>query len=96
MLNHEQRVLLVQIREQHPGASAELIVSTLEHDGRLTAGTVSPNTVRRLFRLNGLDKKSARAAERGSIRRRWQAARSTSAALPGRPPSASSPGATWW
>jgi len=74
VLNEEQRQLLVQIREQHPGASAELIVSTLEHDGRLTAGTVSPNTVRRLFRLNGLDKKSARAAERGSIRRRWQAA----------------------
>jgi transposase InsO family protein len=45
----------------------------LEHDGRLTAGTVSPNTVRRLFRLNGLDKRSARAAARGSIRRRWQA-----------------------
>lgn len=73
VLTDEQRVLLVQIREQHPSASAELIVNTLEHDGRLTAGTVSPNTVRRLFRLNGLDKKSARAAARGSIRRRWQA-----------------------
>lgn len=73
VLTDAQRVLLVQIREQHPSASAELIVSTLEHDGRLTAGTVSPNTVRRLFRLNGLDKKSARAAARGSIRRRWQA-----------------------
>jgi transposase len=73
VLTDAQRVLLLQIREQHPSASAELIVSTLEHDGRLTAGTVSPNTVRRLFRLNGLDKKSARAAARGSIRRRWQA-----------------------
>ena len=74
VLTEAQRQLLVQIREQHPSASAELIVTTLEHDGRLIGGTVSPNTVRRLFRLNGLDKKSARAAERGSIRRRWQAA----------------------
>lgn len=74
VLTEELRGLLVQIREQHPSASAELIVSTLEHDGRLIAGTVSPNTVRRLFRLHGLDKKSVRAAERGSIRRRWQTA----------------------
>lgn len=74
VLNDEQRELLVQIREQHPSASAELIVSTLEHDGRLVAGVVSPNTVRRLFRQKGLDKKSIRAAARGSIRRRWQAA----------------------
>jgi putative transposase len=69
-----QRELLLQIRSEHPSASAELIVGTLEHDGRLVAGSVSPNTVRRLFRLHGLDKKSARSAARGSIRRRWQAA----------------------
>lgn len=74
-LTDAQRTLLVQIRSEHPGASAELIVSTLEHDGRLAFGTVSPNTVRRLFRLHGLDRRSARAAARGSIRRRWQAAR---------------------
>lgn len=74
VLTDEQRALLVQIREQHPSASAELIVSTLEHDGRLVAGTVSPNTVRRLFRMNGMDKTSMRAAARGAIRRRWQAA----------------------
>jgi putative transposase len=74
VLTDAQRALLVQIREQHPSASAELIVSTLEHDGRLVAGTVSPNTVRRLFRMSGLDKTSMRAAARGSIRRRWQAA----------------------
>lgn len=75
VLNDPQRELLVQIRREHPSASAELIVSTLEHDGRLVAGSVSPNTVRRLFRMHGLDKRSARAAARGSLRRRWQAAR---------------------
>ena len=75
VLNAPQRELLVQIRREHPSASAELIVSTLEHDGRLVAGSVSPNTVRRLFRMHGLDKRSARAAARGSLRRRWQAAR---------------------
>lgn len=74
VLSQEQRELLLQIRTEHPSASAELIVSTLEYDGRLVAGAVSPNTVRRLFRRNGLDKRSARAAARGSIRRRWQAA----------------------
>ncbi len=74
-LTKEQRELLVQIRTEHPGASAELIVSTLECDGRLTEGTVSPNTVRRLFRRHGLDRKSARSRARGSIRRRWQAER---------------------
>lgn len=74
-LTDAQRDLLVRIRAEHPSASAELIVSTLEHDGRLAAGTVSPNTVRRLFRRHGLDRKSARARARGSIRRRWQAAR---------------------
>ena len=32
VLNAPQRELLVQIRREHPSASAELIVSTLEHD----------------------------------------------------------------
>jgi transposase len=75
VLNAPQRELLVQIRREHPSASAELIVGTLELDGRLAADSVSPNTVRRLFRMHGLDKRSARAAARGSLRRRWQAAR---------------------
>jgi transposase InsO family protein len=75
VLTDAQRELLIQIRKEHPSASAELIVSTLEHDGRLVVGAVSPNTVRRLFRQHGLDKKSARAAARGSIRRRWQTAK---------------------
>lgn len=73
-LSEEQRALLVQIREEHPRASAELIVGTLADDGRIDAGVVSPNTVRRLFRQHGLDRPSLRARTRGELRRRWQAA----------------------
>lgn len=75
-LTDEQKALVVGIREEHPNASATLIVDTLVADGRLERGAVSASTVRRLFADKGLDRVSLRgAAGRGKIRLRWQAER---------------------
>lgn len=71
----ELRELLLQIRRENPGASAELIVRTLVADGRLGRSAVSPPTVRRLFRAHGLDRKSIGSVNDGNQRLRWQAER---------------------
>lgn len=69
-LSPEQRELLLDVRREHPGASAALIVRTLVLDGRLTKGAVSTSTVTRLFR----DAKLPRGVRRdGHTRLRWQA-----------------------
>lgn len=74
-LTEAQRELLCDIRREHPSASAELIVRTLELDGRLEAGRVSASTVRRLFRANGLPRLPRKAQYDRAARRRWQAER---------------------
>lgn len=74
MLSPEQRELVCAIRREHPTASAELIVRTLEMDGRLERGLVAPATIRRLFLEEGLDRKSSKQASGGGIRLRWEAA----------------------
>src|SRR5690606_1087998 len=74
-LSAEQRRLLLDIRREHPGASVALILRTLESDGRFEPGAVSPSTVRRLFREQGLDRQSMRAAAGDAPRLRWQAER---------------------
>jgi transposase InsO family protein len=74
-LTPEQRQLLCDIRREHPAASVPLILRTLVGDGRLTAGTVSPSTVARLFREQGLDRAAYRPEDRGKTRLRWQAER---------------------
>jgi transposase InsO family protein len=75
-LTDEQKALVLAIREEHPHASATLIVDTLIADGRLERRAVSASTVRRLFADKGLDRVSLRgAAGRGKIRLRWQADR---------------------
>lgn len=75
-LTDEARQLLLDVRCEHPTASAELILSTLVGDGRLENGAVSPATVRRLFAAHGLDRATlAQSTERGRVRRRWQAER---------------------
>ncbi len=80
-LNEAQRTLLLEIRREYPRASAELIVRTLELDGRLPKGAVSPSTLRRLFAEHGLDRATLRrTGKTGRVRRRWQA---------------SAPGALW-
>lgn len=75
-LTPEQRELLLDIRREHPSASGPLILRTLVADGRLGKHDVSVQTVRRLYREQGLD----RLAERGgatakTVRLRWQAER---------------------
>lgn len=73
----EARQLVLDIRRQHPRASAEMILRTLVTDGRLPEDAVSPPTVRRLFREHGLDPKSLAASDRLEAgrgpRRRWTA-----------------------
>jgi len=74
-LTPAQRQLVCDIRREHPAASAALIVRTLVADGRLAAGAVSPDTVARLFREQGLDRAAYRPADAGKTRLRWQTER---------------------
>lgn len=65
-----QRELLLDIRREHPSASAALILRTLVLDGRLPKGAVSASTVARFYR----DAKLPRGARpSGHTRLRWQA-----------------------
>ena len=69
-LTPEQRTLLLDIRREHPGASAALIVRTLVLDGRLAKDAVSVSTVARFYR----DAKLPRGVRpNGHTRLRWQA-----------------------
>lgn len=69
-LSPVQRELLLDVRREHPGASAALILRTLVLDGRLRKGAVSAATVARFFR----DAKLPRGARpSGHTRLRWQA-----------------------
>jgi len=74
-LSTEARKLLMEIREEHPDASAALILRTLVLDGRVEADAVSEATVRRLFVEHGLDRQSLRQGDGSRVRRRWEAAR---------------------
>jgi len=74
-LTPEQRTLLLEIRREHPSASVPLILRTLTTDGRLERGAVSAQTVRRLFRQQGLDKIGLRDGSAPRVRLRWQAER---------------------
>lgn len=64
------RQLLLDIRREHPTASAPLIIRTLVADGRLEAGLVSPTTLTRLYREAGLERGTRPG---GHTRLRWQA-----------------------
>jgi putative transposase len=74
-LTDTQRQLICDIRRDHPGASASLILRTLVAEGRVCAGVVSANTVRRLLRDRGLDRVSLKHGAPGGRRRRWQCER---------------------
>ena len=70
----EERELLLEIRRQHPSVPANVILDTLEGDGRLEAGRVSAQTVRRLYRRHGLARLARGSAQRpDGSRRRWEA-----------------------
>jgi transposase InsO family protein len=72
-LTPELRELLCDIRREYPSASARLILSTLVADGRMSKGTASATTLRRLFVDAGLDKLSLRDGVGAKTRLRWQA-----------------------
>lgn len=73
-LTAEQRALLLEIRREHPRATASLILRTLELDGRVEKGAVSPSTLRRLYQEHGLERANLDAVN-GRVRLRWQADR---------------------
>jgi len=68
-----ERVLLCDIRQEHPTASAALILRTLETQGRLEKGVLSESTVRRLFEERGLGRLSRQEAGDTHTRLRWEA-----------------------
>jgi putative transposase len=70
-LTEAQRELLLDIRHEYPKASVALIVRTLETDGRLEKGAVSPSTVSRFYAQHGLERAPMR--RHGRERRRWEA-----------------------
>jgi len=74
-LTAEMKTLLLDIRREHRSASVPLILRTLELDGRLEKGAVSPQTVRRLYVESGLDRIAAREGNAPKTRLRWEAER---------------------
>ncbi len=77
VLDASTRKLLLDIRIEHPSASVPLVLRTLETAGTLTAGAVSPQTVRRLYHQAGLPwctrRKRDGSLEEERQRLRWQA-----------------------
>jgi transposase InsO family protein len=74
-LTAELRELLLDIRREHSGASAALILRTLVATGRMQQGALSATTLRRLYAEAGLDRISLRDGDGAKTRLRWQAAR---------------------
>lgn len=72
-LSDKQRDLMMQIRRDHPQASATLILRTLIAEGTIAEKASSASTVRRLFAQHGLDRVSLAASTRDP-RRRWETA----------------------
>jgi transposase InsO family protein len=74
-LTPELRELLLDIRREHPSASAALITRTLVADGRLQQDRLSDPTLRRHFLDHGLDRVPLRDGEGRKARLRWEAER---------------------
>lgn len=74
-LTPELRQMLLDIRREHPSASASLILRTLVASGRMQEGALSSTTLRRLYVEAGLDRVALQAGEDAKTRLRWQAAR---------------------
>lgn len=74
-LSDDQRDLLLEIRRQHRAVPANVILDTLVADGRLDAGVITAQTLRRLYRRHNLSRRPlAKAGRPAGERRRWQAA----------------------
>jgi len=74
-ITEEQRVLLLDVRKDHPSATASVILRTLVAHGRITAGETSPSTVCRLYQEHGLDRIPQRDGSGARTRLRWEAER---------------------
>ncbi len=72
-LEAKTRDLVLAVRRDNAGASARLIVRTLEENGLLAKGLVSASTVRRLLKDAGLDRTTLRVSTGGTTRLRWEA-----------------------
>jgi len=74
-LTDEQRELLLEMRQEHPTASAELVLSEAVRHGVVTTDELKLTTLRRLYRSVGMPRVSRRVANRPPDvqRRRWQA-----------------------
>ena len=73
-LNAETEELIVEMKREDPGRSAQLILEELELAGRLRRGEVSVSTIRRLLRREGLT--GAQMEIERPVRLRWRASRS--------------------
>lgn len=74
-LSDEQRELLLEIRRQHPAVPANIILDTLEGDGRVDRGAITAQTLRRMYRHHQLPRRpKAKAGRPAGERRRWEAA----------------------
>ncbi len=73
-LTEAERELLLATRRDHRSISVKTLVRTLVTKGLLREGITSQNSLRRLFRANGLERKSKRHDGPGKSRRTWEAA----------------------
>ncbi len=71
-LNQAQLQLLLDIRREHPSASARLILSTVVRLGLIAAKVLTPTTLRRIYAEHGLPRRSRRDADGDHVRLRWQ------------------------
>lgn len=74
-LGEDMRAFLLEVRAAYPSMSAAQILDTLERQGRIARGSISANTVRRLFRRHGVARVSKRHTAPGKQRLRWEAPR---------------------
>jgi len=76
-LSQSSRELLIDIRRQHPSASAELILQTAVQNNAIEADALSLPTLRRLYARAGVPRRSRQRPERSGAkdRRRWNTER---------------------
>lgn len=72
-LSDDARQLLLDMRNEHPTAAAELLLDAAVQHGVLAEGAVSLPTLRRMYARNGLARAGAKARHlRARDRRRWE------------------------
>jgi len=73
-LTDSERGLLLDIRRDHRSMSTKVIVRALTRQGLLRENIISLNSLRRLYRAHGLERRSKRHDGPGKSRRTWEAA----------------------